>query len=194
MRWFDEDRGASNNRTLARHVLSPARGVVAVYVLALSLLVLTSCGYRLAGKQLNAGRGLTIAVPIFSNKTTGYRIEQRLTEAVRQELTRRTHFSVRPEEAGDVVLSGEVASIVLSPIIFNDVRGSSYSVIVDLKVVVTDKRTNKIVFQDDHWTFRDVFELAQNSADIGPEDTVAMERLARRFAASLVASILHVRP
>src|SRR5207245_2515085 len=103
--------------------------------LILSFLLLSSCGYRLAGKQLAAGRGLTIAVPTFNNRTTGYRIEQKLTEAVRRELIRRTRFSVQPEDAGDVVLTGEVSNITLSPVIFNQQgRGSSYTIILDLKV------------------------------------------------------------
>ena len=171
-------------------ILRPVRRL-----LILSILLLPSCGYRLAGKQWNSGRGLTIAVPSFGNRTTGYRIEQRLTDAVRLELIRRTRFSVQPADAGDLLLAGEVQTITLSPIIFNQQgRGSSYSIIVDMKVSLTDRRTGTIVFQNDHWTFREVFELAQNSAEFVPEDTVAMDRLGRRFAASLVATILHAKP
>src|SRR5215469_3386944 len=130
------------------------------------LIALTSCGYHIAGRRLDAGKGLTIAVPTFTNRTTAYRIEQHISEAVRQELIRRTRFSVEPASNGDLVVAGEVKAINLSPVIFDPQgRGSSYLVIVDLKVNVTDKRTNKIVFQNDNWTFREVFELAENSAE-----------------------------
>ena len=60
-----------------------------VLVLLISSFVLSGCGYRLASKNLNGGEGRTIAVPTFTNKTTTYRIEQRITEAVRQELIAR---------------------------------------------------------------------------------------------------------
>ena len=48
-----------------------------------------------------------------------------------------------------------------------------------------------VLFQNDHWVFREVFELGQNSAEFVPEDPAAVDRLARRFASSLVASLLH---
>src|SRR5262249_19426515 len=134
-------------------------------VFSLFLLLLTSCGYHVAGKRLDAGRGLTIAVPTFTNRTTAYRIEPRMSEPLRQELIRLTRFSVQPEQSGDVVVTGEVKNIALSPVILNQQgRGSSYIVIVDLTVHVVDNRTKTTIFQNDNWTFRDVFELAQNSA------------------------------
>src|SRR5436190_12234510 len=68
------------------------------------LLSCTSCGYHLAGKRLDGGKGVTIAVPTFINRTTlGYRLEQRFSESVRQELVRRTHFPVESAEAGVLV-------------------------------------------------------------------------------------------
>ena len=159
------------------------------------LLVVSACGYRLAGKRFNNGDGRTLAIPTFTNRTTTYRIEQRLTEALRKEFIRRTRYKVLPEESGDVVLAGEVLSFVAVPIIFNEQgRGSSYSILADLSVRLTDSKTGGVLFQNDRWTFREVFELSQNSADFVPEDTAAVERLARRFASSLVASILSARP
>ena len=133
-------------------------------------------------------------MPTFTNKTTTYRIEQRITEAVRQELIRRTRFKVVPDNTGDVVMAGEILGYSAVPVIFNPQgRGSAYSMLVDLNVRLTDTKTGKVLFQNDRWTFRDVFELAQNSGEFVPEDTPALERLARRFASSLVASVVHAR-
>jgi hypothetical protein len=163
-------------------------------VIHVCLLFFTSCGYHIAGKRLDAGKGLTIAVPTFANRTTAYRIEQHVSDAVRQELIRRTRFTVQPQETGDVVVTGEVKAVNLSPVIFNQQgRGSSYTVIVDFKVVITDKRTNTVIFQNDSWTFRDVFELAQSSAQYVPEDPAALDRLSRRFASALVDSMLYAK-
>jgi outer membrane lipopolysaccharide assembly protein LptE/RlpB len=163
--------------------------------MALIALSLTACGYHLAGSQLNAGRGLTMAVPTFVNKTTTYKVEQQFSQAVREELIRRTRYSVESQPTGDVVLTGEVKSISLAPVIFNpDGSASSYAVAVDLKIDVTDTRTKKIVFHSDDWVFRDVFELAQTSAGYVPEDPAALDRLSRKFASSLVASILYAKP
>jgi len=131
-------------------------------------------------------------VPTFANKTTTYRIEQRVTEAVRQELIRRTRFKVVPQATGDLVMAGEVLNYAAVPVIFNQQgRGSAYTMLVDMSVRLTDTKTGKVVFQNDRWTFREVFELSQSSAEFVPEDTAALDRLARRFASSLVASAMH---
>jgi hypothetical protein len=151
-----------------------------------------SCGYRLANKNFEGGDGRTIAVPTFANRTTTYRIEQRLTEAVRRELIRRTRFKVVPGDTGDLVMTGEVLNYAAVPVIFNQQgRGSAYTMLVDLNVRLTDSKTGKVIFQTEPWTFREVFELSQNSAEFVPEDPAALERLARRFAASVVASVMH---
>ncbi len=158
------------------------------------VLTLSGCGYRLASKKLNNGSGQTIAVPTFANRTTTYRIEQRITEAVRRELIRRTRFKVVAGDAADVVVAGEVLSYIAVPVLFNQQgRGSAYSILVDLNVRLTDSKTGGVLFQNDRWTFRDVFEVAQNSAEFVPEDTAALDRLARRFASSLVATVLQAK-
>jgi len=143
---------------------------------------------------MNAGKGQTIAVPTFTNTTSTYRIEQRLTEAVRQELIRRTQFSVVPDNQGDVVMAGEVLSYIAIPVIFNrQGRGSSYTMVVDMNVRVTETKTGKVLFRNDRFSFRDVYELAQSSSEFVPEDPAALDRLARRFASSLVASVMHAK-
>ena len=154
--------------------------------------LLSGCGYRLANRNLESGQGRTIAVPTFANRTTTYRIEQRVTEAVRQELVRRTRFKVVPDSDGDLVLAGEVLTYAAVPVIFNQQgRGSAYTMLVDLNVRLTDSKTGQVILQNDRWTFREVFELSQRSAEFVPEDAAALDRLSRRFAATLVASLMH---
>jgi outer membrane lipopolysaccharide assembly protein LptE/RlpB len=162
-------------------------------ILLLATFVTSGCGYRLAGLQGNDGTGRTIAVPTFANKSTGYRIEQRISEAVRKELARRTRYTVTSEAAGDVVVSGEVLNYNnTSPTVFNDQgRAAQYAIAVELKILVTDTASGKELFRNDQMTFRDSFQLSQNPADFVPEDPAAIDRLASRFASSLVAALLH---
>jgi hypothetical protein len=168
---------------------------ISIVCLVLLGISLSGCGYRLAGTRLNEGQGSTIGVPTFVNRTTTYKIEQRLSEAVRRELIRRTRYEVTSEPSANVIVAGEVLGFSAIPIIFNQQgRASSYSIFVDMKVIMTDTRTGSVIFQSDRWTFREVFELAQNSAEFVLEDTAAIDRLARRFAASLVASMLYTNP
>lgn len=156
------------------------------------LLVLSGCGYRLGGAGLSAGEGRTLAVPVFRNETAEFRVEQRLTEAVRRELIRQTRYRVVPDPAGDVVLAGSVLQITTAPTIFTpDGRAIVYSVAVVLTVRLTDSADGAVLL-DDRLTFRENFEVSNDSAGFVPEDAAAIERLARRFASSLAISMARV--
>jgi hypothetical protein len=153
-------------------------------------LLLPACGYRLSGGNIDTGRGRTLAVPVFVNQTTDFRIEQRLTAAVRRELIQRTEYELTNSSSADVVLTGEVLSITTTPILFTpEGRGTAYNVAVDVGVRFFETGTGRILFENPHWVFRDQFELANDSESFVAEDTAAMERLARSFSERLVASI-----
>jgi hypothetical protein len=79
-----------------------------------------ACGYHVAGRASSLPPGLkVIAVEAFANKTTQYRIEQRLTEAVVHEFLARTKYRiVSTENSADAVLHGEVVSLELTPVVF----------------------------------------------------------------------------
>jgi outer membrane lipopolysaccharide assembly protein LptE/RlpB len=164
------------------------RGVLCVSILLAS--TLAGCGYHLAGRATASGDGQTLAVPLFTNQTTEYRVEQQLTEAVRRELIRRTRYEVVGGASGDVLLQGALVGIAATPVIFTDRgRGTAYDVAVEVSVTLRDTATGEVLFQADRWPFREVFEVANDSVVFVPEDTAAMDRLARQFASSLVASL-----
>ncbi len=158
-----------------------------VFLLLLQLAA-AGCGYRLAGGAIEVGEGRTLAVPMFDNLTSGFRIEQRLTAAVRRELVDRTRFRVVPDPAGDVVLDGQVLGVTAIPVILtDDGRGTGYTVTVDVGVRMIDNADGAVVFENPRWTFREFFELSDDAEGFVPEDSAAMERLSRRVAESLVA-------
>jgi outer membrane lipopolysaccharide assembly protein LptE/RlpB len=164
-------------------------------VLVLSLLFLMSlagCGYRLAARKGDVGRGQTIAVPTFINSTYTYRIEQRMSESVRKELARRTHYRVTSGEMGDVVLRGEVLGYNTSPTVFDPSgRAAQYALGLTLKVSITDRATGKVLFENGSLTLRETFQLSENAGDFVPEDPAAVDRLASSFASAVVASLVH---
>jgi len=159
------------------------------------LAVFAGCGYRLAARKGDVGGGQTISVPTFANSTVSYRIEQRMSEAVRKELARTTHYKVTSGSTGDVVVRGEVVSYGTNPTVFDDAgRASQYAVSVAMKVLVTETSTGKVLLQNDSMPFRDSFQLSQNPSDFVLEDPAALDRLAERFASVIVAAIVHRQP
>jgi len=159
---------------------------------ALLLVVFTSCGYRLAARKGDVGAGQTMAVPTFSNGTTNYRIEQRMSEAIRKEFARSTHYKVTSAPTGDLVLRGEVVDYNTGPTVLEENgRAAQYAVTVVLRVSVTETATGKALFQNNGMVFRETFQLSQNPGDFVPEDPAAIERLAGKFASAVVANLIH---
>lgn len=152
------------------------------------------CGYRLQGSAGRAGAGRTLAVPVFLNDSSTFRVEQRLTDAVRRELVRSTRFRVVPGETGDVVLAGQVVEVTTAPTVFTD-RGRAivYTVAVVLNVRLTDSADGTVLFEGDRLSFRESFEVSNDSAEFVPEDPAAMERLAQQFASWFASSFSRVR-
>jgi len=163
-----------------------------VLVLSLLALTLSGCGYRLASRKGDVGAGQTIAVPTFTNATYTYRIEQRMTESVRKELARRTHYRVTSAATGDVVLKGEVLSYNTSPTVFDQSgRASQYALGLSMRVSITESATGKVLFENGSLGFRETFQLSPNAGDFVPEDPAALDRLAESFASAVVASLVH---
>jgi hypothetical protein len=153
------------------------------------------CGYRVAARKGDAGQRQTIAVPTFTNSTLTYRIEQRLTEAVRKELARTTHYTVTSESTGDLVLQGEVLGYNTSPTVFDPSgRAAQYALGLNMKVSITETATGKVLFENANMPFRETFQLSRNPGDFVPEDPAAVDRLASRFASAVVASLVHRQP
>ena len=158
----------------------------------LFLAALASCGYRLAARKGDAGAGQTIAVRTFANNTSRYRIEQRMSDALRKELARTTHYKVTSGDSGDVVVTGEVLDYAASPTVVDERgRASQYTIAVRIKVLVTETATGKALLKNDAMTFRETFQLSQSAGDFVPEDPAAVSRLAMRFATEIVAAVVH---
>ena len=154
--------------------------------------IFAACGYRLAGKATAIPRSIdSIAVPIFVNQTTKYRLEQRLTSAVVEELISRTNYKITSDiGSAAALLSGVVTEFTSTPVIFINGVGSTFLITVRLKIELKELRTNKLLFQNPNYFFREEFEISQESKEFFPEEGPALERLSRAFSRDLVSTIL----
>src|SRR5712692_8767431 len=73
----------------------------------------SACGYHVAGRADRLPPDVkTIAIPIFVNQTSRFRIEQQMTQAVTREFVERTKFRITPDPAhADAVLKGVVKDV-----------------------------------------------------------------------------------
>ena len=97
------------------------------------------CGYHVAGRSDALPKTVhVIAVPALENKTTSYRIEQRLTTATVHEFLAKTSYRVVSDPAnGDAVLRGKVLSLEAVPLLFDTATGRATAMLVTLKCEVT---------------------------------------------------------
>jgi outer membrane lipopolysaccharide assembly protein LptE/RlpB len=154
----------------------------------------SACGYHVAGR----GNSLpvewkTVAVPALVNKTTTYRIEQRLTEAVVHEMLARTHYRiVSDEKHADAVLHGEVTSVETSALLFDTTTNRATAMLVTVRMAVrlVDAGSHKPVYENNDFLFREEYEISTDIPSFFEEQGPALGRLSRDFAAALVSALL----
>jgi hypothetical protein len=188
---------------LARHSFTPTRsGPLAtrhLFPLLLgSTLAFFGCGYHVAGHSSALPKNLhTIAVPALENKTTSYRIEQRLTAATVREFLAKTPYRIVSNPAdGDAVLHGKVLSLEALPLLFqststasNNTRATTMLVTVKCEITLEERETGKILYHTDNFLFRNQYEVSTDVKSFFEEQDPALDRVAADFAARLVAAV-----
>jgi len=154
---------------------------------------LVGCGYHIAGKSDSLPKDIrVIAVPAMENKTTSYRIEQRLTAATVHEFLAKTPYRVVSDPAnGDAVLRGKVPSLEAVPLQFDTQTGRATTMLITVKCEVTfeERESGKILYHTDNFLFRNEYELSTDVKSFFEEQDPALDRLAQDFAARLVAAV-----
>lgn len=167
---------------------------VACLALALLTALSTGCGYRVAGRADRLPPDVkTIAIPIFTNETTKFRIEQRLTAAITREFLERTKYRITPDPAqADAVLKGIVKDVRSGVVAFdlNTGRATSLQIYVLAGVELVDLRTKRVLFSNPNYAFREQYQISQTTPALFEEEQPALERLSRDMARTLLTEIL----
>jgi hypothetical protein len=154
---------------------------------------LCGCGYHVAARSDSLPKTIhVIAIPTLENRTTAYRIEQRLTSATVHEFLTQTPFRIVPDpEGGDALLQGKVLSLEAVPLLFDTKSGRATTMLVTVKceVTLTEKETRKVLYHTNNFLFRNEYEISTDVASFFNEQDPALDRLARDFAARLVAAV-----
>jgi len=162
----------------------------------------SGCGYHVAGRGTALPKTIhVIAVPAIENKTTSYRIEQKLTAATIHEFLAKTNYKIVSNPAsGDAVFTGKVLSVEAVPLTFQAQQASSTNpasaqattmlVTVKCEVTLTESDSQKVLFHSDNFLFRNEYELSTDVKSFFEEQDPALDRLAKDFAQKLVAAVL----
>lgn len=172
---------------------------VSASALAAACGALSGCGYSLAGRGSFLPSYIrNIAIPMFTNGTTIFDVERRITERVRTEFISRGRYKILTEqtEGADAVLTGTISAITLTPAAFtNQTQASRYLATLIASVEFRDLKAGKVIWQNPSLQFREEYEITtgQDAGDVSAffgQNANALERLANEFAKSVVSSIL----
>lgn len=166
-------------------------------VLVLSGLA-AGCGYSLAGRGSFLPDYIrTIGVPQFTNSTSVYDVDRKVSEQVRGELAGRGKYKIEPQAAGvDAVLTGDVNSITITAVSFNQQQQATrYVLTLSASVQFKDVKTGKVLWANPAMAFREEFEptTGANVEDVTAffgQDVNALERIAGEFARAVVSALL----
>jgi outer membrane lipopolysaccharide assembly protein LptE/RlpB len=166
---------------------------LAVAALAAALLVLTGCGYHLAGHGTTIPSTVhSIGIPIFENRTSRPELEQRVTGAVIDEFSTRGRVRILPGEQGaDAVLRGTLFTYTTTPVVLNEQgRARRYEILITARVVLAQAATDKILWEDDHFLFKRQYDVPETSIAFVDQEIIAIDDVATDFAKTVVTSIL----
>jgi outer membrane lipopolysaccharide assembly protein LptE/RlpB len=126
---------------------------VSVFSLLLFLVALAGCGYHPMGSEAQiaaaAGRP-TVAIPMFTNRSTEVGLEAVLANALVQTFSQNNQLRVTPkEEDADLVLEGKVASVEHSSLAYFDVNTSTVRrLTVRVELSLKKRSTGKTIWKE----------------------------------------------
>lgn len=166
----------------------------ALPTLAAVLLSLSGCGYHSLGAASHLPPDVrTISIPVFATRTEAYHTETVMTQAVLRELATRTRVRVTPDTNGDpdAVLHGTILQQSVSPLTYNTTTQQSSSFLITMVISVKlTARDGRVLYQNDHYVFRQQYQTTTSLPNFIDESPAAEERLSRDFARALVADLL----
>ena len=163
-----------------------------IFLLFLATLFCLECGYHLRGTGSFLPPHIKkVSIPMFKNQTTRYELDVKLTRSIIDEFVARGIVEViSDDKAGDAVLIGEIISFRVNPIAFSGLATADrYSITVVAKIILRDLAKRRIIYSNPHYVYQEEYEVPEGT-DFETVETEAVDRIAEKFARSVVITIL----
>ncbi|QQS48842.1 MAG: LptE family protein [Acidobacteriota bacterium] len=167
-------------------------------IVMIGLLLISVSGFGECYKPAGRGDSLpkhirTLAIPPFQNPSLRYKVEQRFTAAMVDEVLRRARaLEVTADASGaDAVMNGTIKNFGIRPVLLDDFgRARLFEITITAGLTVRDQTRNKIIFDNQNYIFRGEYEVSGDPQTFFTEEGPAVERIARDFAKSVLTTIL----
>jgi outer membrane lipopolysaccharide assembly protein LptE/RlpB len=167
---------------------------VRLLLLCAAALFAGGCGYHVSGhSDLLPSSIKTIAIPAFGNVTGRYRLTEMMPQALTREFISRTRYRVSPDEnEADAVLKGAVVNYMFFPSVIDQVSGraAGIQVLVVLQLTLYERASGKVLFTSPAMEVRNRYEIAIDPKAYLEESDLALERVSRDVARTVVSSVL----
>jgi len=126
------------------------RNHIGIIILAILLMAMSSCGYRLSGKgSLVPKEAKTIAVPAFINNTNEPYVDLEVTKAVVDEFIADGRLRIVDVEAADLALRGIIVKYEVTALSFTaDSFAQQYKVRILVSASLDDLRAKKTLWKE----------------------------------------------
>jgi outer membrane lipopolysaccharide assembly protein LptE/RlpB len=146
------------------------------------------CGYHVAGHGADALPKTihVISVPAIENKSTSFKIEQKLTAATIHEFLAKTNYKIVSDpNSGDAVLTGKVLSVEILPLLFQTTttaatattpatslaQATAMMITMKCEVTLTQRENDRVLYHTDNFVFRGEYQLATCGASTSSTPT-----------------------
>lgn len=163
-----------------------------IFLLLILCFLCIECGYHLRGTGSSLPPHIKrVHIPMFKNLTTRFELDVRLTRKVIDEMVARGKVEITGDaKTADAVMNGEIISFTANPIAFSgEAQADRYIINVVANITLRDLVNRKIVFSNPSFVYQQEYEVPEGT-DFETVQTEAIEKVAERFARSLVITIL----
>jgi hypothetical protein len=111
---------------------------------SLLMVFLGGCSYQ----WLASPSGTKIAIPLFSNETFEYGLEETLTKSIREEFILDGRLEITEEEEADLILQGNITHYFNEPLSEAAVAMEEYRVRIDILVSLISVKDGKTIWEE----------------------------------------------
>ena len=174
------------------------RKLLPIVFLLLAAAAQTGCGYSLAGRgSFLPAYVKRIGIPLFTNSTTVFDLDRKVTDKVRAEFIGRGKWTIVPDATGvDALVTGTITGVTLTPVAFNQQQQATrYALAMTGSVEFKDLQSNKVIWTNPSMSYREEFDVPASSNTLDTttyfgQDANALDRLSNEFARAVVSAIL----
>jgi len=116
--------------------------------LLITLLAISGCGYSVVSRSSGQLDGKLLNVQMFANRTYQPNVEAQLRRALLDEIQGSGAGTIAPEQSADMILSGDVESLVIENVAFSaQDKAMMYRVVLTVQANLQERTSGRVIWK-----------------------------------------------